>query len=111
MIGTEGKLTIQGGAMRGVQLGRLQLLVNQKPQHSEEGPVASMPDAAVNVAGIYVMLRDDVLNGMAIAPDFGHALQLSRLLNAVLISSLQALGRMHPAGRQTDGLLGISARS
>ena len=63
--------------------------MNQKPQDSEEGPVASMPDAAANVAGIYVMHRDDVLNGMATAPDFGHALQLSGLLNAVLISSLQ----------------------
>ena len=111
MIGTEGKLTIQGGAISGVQSGRLQLLVNQKPQDSEESPVATMPHAAANVAGIYVMLRNDVLNGMATAPDFGHALQLSRLLNAVLISSLQALGRMHPADRQIDGLLGISARS
>ena len=89
MIGTEGKLTIQGGAISGVQSGRLQLLVNQKPQDSEESPVATMPHAAANVAGIYVMLRNDVLNGMATAPDFGHALQLSGLLNAVLISSLQ----------------------
>ena len=67
-------------------IGTPSLLVNQKPQDNQEGAVASMPDAAANVAGIYVMLCDDVLNGMATTPDFGHALQLS---GAVLISSLQ----------------------
>lgn len=87
--GTEGTLAIHGGAMRGVQSGRLRLLINGKPQTLDEGEAASMPDAAANVAGIYAMLRDDILNGTATAPDFSHAVQLSRLIDAVLASSEQ----------------------
>ena len=87
VTGTEGTLTIHGGAMRGVQSGRLELLIDGEPQRIEEGPLASMPDAAANVAGIYAMLRDDIHNGTATAPDFNHAFQLTRFVDAVFASS------------------------
>ncbi len=87
VIGTEGTLSIRGGAMRGVQSGRLQLLINDQLQHMDEGPVASLPDAAANVAGIYMLLRDDILNGTATAPDFDHAVQLTQFVDAVYRSS------------------------
>ncbi len=89
VIGTEGTLALRGGAMRGVQSGRLQLEIKDKPQSLDEGEVASLPEAAANVAGIYAMLRDDILNGTATAPDFSHAVQLTRLVDAVFASSEQ----------------------
>ena len=87
MTGTEGTLTVLGGAMRGVQSGRLHWLLNGQEQPLAESPILPMPDAAVNVAGIYAMLRDDILNGTANAPDFHHAVALHRLVDAVFSSS------------------------
>ena len=89
VTGTKGTLTIRGGAMRGVQSGRLHLLINGEPANIDEGPVSSMPDAAANVAGIYAMLRDDIRNGTTNAPDFNHAARLTHLVDAVLRSSLR----------------------
>ena len=87
IAGTEGTLSVLGGAMRGVQSGRLQLLLNDEPQHLDEGEKHSMPDAAANVAGIYAMLRDDIAHGTSVAPDFAHAVHLARFLDVVLFSS------------------------
>ena len=87
IMGTDGTLTIRGGAMRGVQSGRLQLLINGAPEKIDEGLLTSMPDAAANVAGIYAMLRKDILNDTRTAPDFDHAVRLNRFVDAVLSSS------------------------
>ena len=91
IAGTEGMLTIRGGAMRGVQSGRLQLLIDDESQKIDEGPLASMPDAAANVAGIYAMLREDILNDTRSAPDFAHAVRLKRFIDAVLQSSSRGM--------------------
>ncbi len=85
--GTEGTLTLHGGAMRGVQSGRLHLLLNGEQLQMDNGILASLPDPAVNVAGIYAMLRDDILKGTANTPDFDHAVQLNRMTDAVVASS------------------------
>ncbi len=90
VAGTDGTLTIRGGAMRGVQSGRLELLINGELENIDEGPLASMPDAAANVAGIYAMLRDDILSDTRNVPDFDHSVRLNRFVDAVLRSS--ALG-------------------
>ena len=87
IAGTDGTLTIRGGAMRGVQSGRLQLLIDGKSEKIDEGPLASMPDAAANVAGLYALLREDILNGTRTVPDFDHAVGLNRFVDAVLRSS------------------------
>lgn len=87
VTGTEGTITIHGGAKRGVQSGRLRLLINGESQNIDEGPVASMPDAAANVAGMYALLRDDILHGTTSATDFSHAVQLTRFVDAVYTSS------------------------
>ena len=86
VIGTEGTLRIQGGAMRGVQAGRLHLLIDGKSQTIDEGAIASLPDAAAHVAGVYTMLRDDILNDTRNAPDFEHAVRLTRFVEAVYSS-------------------------
>jgi hypothetical protein len=46
-----------------------------------------MPDAAANVAGIYALLLDDILNGTQTAPGYDHAVKLARFVDAVLASS------------------------
>ena len=60
VTGTQGTLTLRGGAMRGVQSGRFHLLLNGEPPSIDEGEMSSMSDAATNVAGIYAMLRNDI---------------------------------------------------
>ncbi len=87
VMGTEGTLSIRGGAMRGVQSGRLQWFLNEQLQPVEEGAIASMPDAAANVAGVYTLLQADIENHTATAPNFDHAVKLARFVDAVLASS------------------------
>ncbi len=89
VIGTGGSLTLRGGAMRGVQSGRLELQINGELQHLEEGEETTLPDAAVNVAGTYATLRNDIQNGTFDSTGFSHAVQLKHLVEAVLSSSRQ----------------------
>ena len=102
VVGTKGTLVIRGGAMRGVQSGRLHLFIDEEPQTLDEGEAATMPDAAANVAGLYAMLRDDIRNGTTSAPDFHHAVKLSRFVDAVLTSSKRGIRQQNggwPAGQ------------
>lgn len=87
VLGEKGVLALDGGAARGFQSGRLSLSLNGSPQHVEEGEVAPMPDEAANVAGVYSALRDDILRGSRTAPDFSHAVRLSRVIDDVMASS------------------------
>lgn len=54
-----------------------------------EGALAAMPDAALNLAGVYAKLRDDIAHGTAAAPGFGHAAQLTRVMEGALRSSVE----------------------
>lgn len=87
VTGETGVLVLQGGALRGFQSGRLTLLLNGEKQHVDEGELASMPETAENVAGMYAALRDDILSGAFTAPDFQHAARLTRLIDDVMASS------------------------
>jgi len=86
MSGEDGKLLLEGGAIRGFQSGRLRLVLKEKPQFLDEGEMAVMPDTAANVAGVYVALRDDILQGTSTVPDFDHAVRLARLIDAICTS-------------------------
>ncbi len=86
VTGETGVLVLEGGALRGVQSGVLRLLIDGAEQPVAAGPVAG-PETAVNVAALYAALRDDILNGTATAPDFGHAVRAARLLEDALASS------------------------
>lgn len=87
IVGESGFLSLQGGAVRGFQSGRLELLLNGEKQPLDEGEVTDMPDAAANVAGVYAELRDDIRNGTSNAPDFGHAVRLTRLMDDLTASA------------------------
>ena len=58
-------------------------------QHVDEGELAHLPDPAVNVAGLYAMLRDDIHSGSRCAPGFDHAQRLTRLTQDVITASEQ----------------------
>lgn len=83
VIGEAGMFALDGGALRGFSTGRLRLSLNDQPQSIDEGELAALPDTAVNVAGVYAALRDDIAHGSTIAPDFAHAVYLARLVDKV----------------------------
>ena len=87
VTGTDGDLSLDGGAIRGFQSGRLRLSLNGESERVEEGESGSMPDEAANVADMYAALRDDILSGSTTAPDFRHAVRLSRLIEDVMSSA------------------------
>jgi predicted dehydrogenase len=87
VIGEKGTLALDGGAARGFQSGRLRLSLNGQPQRVDDGELASMPDSAASVAGIYAALRKDISSGTGTAPDFRHAVRLSQLIDDVMASS------------------------
>ena len=89
IVGEKGELVLSGGAARGFQSGRLQLLLNGKPQPLAHDELQSFSDEAANVAGMYTLLHNDIQNNTRTAPDFAHAVRLSRLLDDVLASADQ----------------------
>ena len=95
VTGSGGELALVGGASRGFQGGRLALTLNGEPHTVSEGELAPLADEAVSVGAVYAALRDDISNGMATAPDFDHAVRLTRLVDDLLASS--ANGRRLPA--------------
>ena len=86
VTGENGVLVLEGGAPRGFQSGLLHLHLNGEEQRIDPGKVVE-PHTAVNVAGIYAMLRDDIVNGTWTAPDFEHALRMTRLVDDALSAS------------------------
>ena len=87
ITGDDGVLTVNGGAPRGVQSGRLTVSLNGEPLPLKEGELVDLPDEAAGVAGVYAQLRDDILSGSSSAPDFHDALRLARLLDGLTLSS------------------------
>ena len=87
VVGETGSLRLDGGAPRGLQSGRVGLIENGNRMRVDEGELSALPDAAINVAGVYAALRDDIRQDCRHATGFGHAVQLSRLIERVFVSS------------------------
>ena len=87
LVGEAGRLRLDGGAPRGFQSGRLTLSKDGVPVAVDEGELATMPDAAINVAGVYAGLRDDIAQGTSNVRGFGHAVMLTRLITDLLAAS------------------------
>ena len=105
VFGDKGEVSLTGGAARGFQSGRLALALDGKPQVVDEGEGAGLPDAALNVAGVYARLRDDIVGDTRTSPDFEHAVRLTRLVEDLLAASQD--GRRRSANdwpRQGDHL-------
>jgi predicted dehydrogenase len=89
IVGEKGTLRLDGGAPRGVQSSRIGFSRDGARAAVDEGELAGLADAAANVAGLYARLRDDIHAGTRTAPDFEHATRLTRLVEALLVSSEQ----------------------
>ncbi len=87
LVGDRGVIDLDGGAMRGLQSGRLGLALNGARQAIDEGELAPLPDAAANVGGLYAGLRDAIRGGSSGVADFDHAVRLTRLVTDLLASS------------------------
>jgi predicted dehydrogenase len=78
--GTDGWLTLTGGALYGVQGGDLRLTSSASfspvPRPAFSGP-------AINVASLYASLARDAATGSRDTPGFAHALHNARLMSAV----------------------------
>ncbi len=96
IVGETGVLSLEGGAARGFQSGRLRLFVDGTEQLVDEGELATLPDAALNVAATYAMLRDDIAGGRATAPGFDHAVRVAQLI-------ADAIGASRTGRRATGG--------
>ncbi|GAA1458165.1 Gfo/Idh/MocA family oxidoreductase [Williamsia maris] len=83
IVGEKSTLVLRGGAARGFQAGSLVLELDGRTVDLPDGPVATLPDSVVNVAGIYSALRDDIVNETHTAPGFEDALELNHLMDAI----------------------------
>ena len=87
VVGENGDLVLEGGAMRGFQSGKLTLSLHGKLQQVDEGEIAGLAAEAANVAATYAALRNDIVSGSSTVPDFEHAAHLSKLIQDVLSSA------------------------
>ncbi len=87
IIGDKSVLRLEGGAMRGLQSGRLTLSLDGAPQTVDEGELAALPDTAANVGGVYAALRDGIRGGASHVADFDHAVALTRLVTDLFDAS------------------------
>ncbi|MCQ8781844.1 Gfo/Idh/MocA family protein [Mangrovibrevibacter kandeliae] len=85
--GEAGVLRLEGGAPRGAQSSVLTLSLNGEPQAVDGPAPGPLPQTAVNVAGVYAELRDDILGGTWSCPGFDHAVSLTRLVEDLFESS------------------------
>ena len=96
LVGDKGVLDLDGGAMRGLQSGRLGVTLDGARQAIDEGELAPLPDAAANVGGVYAGLRDAIRGGSSGVADFDHAVRLTRLVTDLLASSETGTRTMSP---------------
>lgn len=94
ITGNSGELMLHGGAARGFQSGILQLNLNGEPQTVDEGELSSMPESAMNVAGMYAALRNDINSGTHTVPDFEHATRLTKLIDDLLASAKDGVRKL-----------------
>ena len=87
IVGEDGVLALTGGAPRGFQSGVLNLALNGQPIAAGGGETAGLPEPAVNVAGVYAALRDDIRHHTSTVPNFDHAVRLSHLIEDLRTSA------------------------
>jgi predicted dehydrogenase len=97
IIGTDATLTLTGGGRRGFQAGTLTLEVDGQPALVDAPETAALPPAAVNVAGVYAALRDDVTRHTRSAPDAYDGVRLHQLIDDLLAAGRDGTSHI-PAG-------------
>lgn len=100
--GTDGWLKLTGGHPYGVQAGDLTLTASV-PFDEPDSPAVKggLLDAALNVGEIYMSLARDIAAGTHHTPDFAHALNNTRLIDAVARASRSGQRQVVRAGLGT----------
>ena len=101
LVDEEGTLRLDGSAPRGLRPGRIGLLENGDRVAIDKGGLALLPDPAVNIAGTYAGLQDDVLASAWRIAGFDHAARLARMIEDAFVSSDQ--GRTVEQGEWPEG--------
>jgi predicted dehydrogenase len=87
VLGEDGTIELVGGAPRGFQTSELRLLVDGVDEPTD-APAPGLGASAVNVAGVYAALRDDIRSGArgaaATTPGFDAALELAHRIESLL---------------------------
>jgi predicted dehydrogenase len=91
VVGRDGEITLSGGGPSGFQTGMLALAVNGENVELDLGERASLPPEAVNTAGVYAALRDDVRDGTDTAPAPRDAVRLQRLVEVIKAAGAEAV--------------------
>ncbi len=87
VAGEHGVLRLVGGAARGVQAGLLTLSQDGKVEPEQENRSINLPDTAINVAGVYTALLQDILSGSRATVGFDYAVRLTTVIERVFESS------------------------
>jgi predicted dehydrogenase len=87
IIGDKGRISLHGGAPRGLQSARVSWTQNDQLQPVDEGILANLSDSAANVGGVYTALRRDIVNNSRTVTGFDHATQLTGIVTGLFDSS------------------------
>ncbi|WP_185976221.1 Gfo/Idh/MocA family protein [Mycolicibacterium sp. 018/SC-01/001] len=91
VVGRDGVISLSGGGPAGFQAGVLGLAVDGEPVELDLGERASLPPQAVNTAGVYAALRDDIRDGTHTAPSPPDAIRLQRLVEMITSTRADAV--------------------
>jgi predicted dehydrogenase len=91
VVGRDGVITLSGGGPSGFQAGILALAVDGENVELDLGERAALPPQAVNTAGVYAALRDDVRDGTDTAPAPRDAVRLQRLVEVIEATRAEAV--------------------
>ena len=80
-------LRLDGGAARGIQSSLLTLSQNGRVEPEQGERPADLTDTAINVAGVYAALLQDILSGSRTVAGFDHAVRLTTVIEQVFESS------------------------
>jgi len=81
VVGEPATLALVEGHRAGYRL--LTALLDREPQPVDDLALAGLSPSATNVASLHAELRDDIVHGTRVAPDFEHARRLSHLIDDI----------------------------
>lgn len=83
VVGDKGSLTLTSVSPRGFQTGAIHLRSSLPLPPVPDASLPGLVDAPVNVAESYLRFAADIATGTRTVPDFGYAVRLSTLLDAI----------------------------
>lgn len=85
--GSKGNLAIRGQHPGGYQCGDLQVVTSVEAEPQPASQLAGLDGTAINVGEVWRRFERDIRTGQRTVPDFGVALRLHRLLDAIEVAS------------------------